>query len=212
VSITRTTPSYVTPLVAAVHSSCQALTPTSWLARCSAERNTFRTPLLSPATGSFVPGTVPGLASAPRICLDLPLRLALPPGMVAHPGPCGLADTTTHWTQSSAHLLRRRWDTCMRLPVTPARSSCSGRYTCPGNTLTLLLALICRNAVSATRRCTGMTKVKCLRLSFAGATYAITSVAALPSPLLCRRVLTSERPCLSWHFGRTCTSMCPCRS
>jgi hypothetical protein len=29
------------PLVAAVHSSCQALTPTSWLAQCSAERNTF---------------------------------------------------------------------------------------------------------------------------------------------------------------------------
>jgi hypothetical protein len=29
------------PLVAAVHYSCQALTPTSWLAQCSAERNTF---------------------------------------------------------------------------------------------------------------------------------------------------------------------------
>jgi hypothetical protein len=29
------------PLVAAVYSSCQALTPSSWLAQCSAERNTF---------------------------------------------------------------------------------------------------------------------------------------------------------------------------
>jgi hypothetical protein len=29
------------PLVAAVHSTCQALHPASWLAQCSAERNTF---------------------------------------------------------------------------------------------------------------------------------------------------------------------------
>jgi Reverse transcriptase (RNA-dependent DNA polymerase) len=54
------------PLVAAVHSSCQSLTPTSWLAQCSAERNTFRAPLLSQATGFFAPGSVIGLASALR--------------------------------------------------------------------------------------------------------------------------------------------------
>jgi hypothetical protein len=37
---------------------------------------------------------------------------------------------------------------------------------------------------SVTRRCTGVKKVKCLRLSYAG---AITSANALPSLLLCRR-------------------------
>jgi hypothetical protein len=40
---------------------------------------------------------------------------------------------------------------------------------------------------SVTRRCTGVTKVKCLRLSYAGATSANTSANALPSLLLCRR-------------------------
>jgi hypothetical protein len=64
---------------------------------------------------------------------------------------------------------------------------------------------------SVTRRCTGVTKVKCLRLSYAGATSAIASADALSSLLLCRRVTTSDRPCLRWRFEWTCNLMCPCR-
>jgi hypothetical protein len=59
------------PLVAAVHCTCQALHPTSWLAQCSAERNAFADVPAQPSTASFAPGFVPGLASGLRTCLGL---------------------------------------------------------------------------------------------------------------------------------------------
>jgi hypothetical protein len=71
----------------------------------------------------------------------------------------------------------------------------------PGNTPTLLLALICSVAIYGI---TEVTKDKYLRLSCVGATSATTSATALQSLLLCMCNITSERPCLTWQFNCTC--------
>jgi hypothetical protein len=83
-----------------------------------------------------------------------------------------------------------RWATSMRHPGTPPLSLCSGHCTCPSSTLTLLLSLNSRVAVSVTTGCVGKMKDKRLRLSFAGATSSIPSATVLPSLLVYRRALT----------------------
>jgi hypothetical protein len=140
-----------------------------------------RTSLLSPATRSSAPRSVPVLAS---VAADLsrstiavvttrcgrPAR-SRPIGRHLHP----LASTCT--CCKTVGLPACAVPSCRPSPYAP----------CLGNSLTLRLALICRIAVSAKRCCTGMTKVKCLSLNFAGAKSAIVSAAALPSMLLlCR--------------------------
>jgi hypothetical protein len=64
--------------------------------------------------------------------------------------------------------------------------------------------------ISITKRCSGMMMDNHVTLSVAGTTSA-TSASALPSVLLCRPAVNLERPCLNWHFNRTCNLMCPSR-
>jgi hypothetical protein len=93
--------------VVAIHSSCQALSPTSWFAQCRAERNTFADFIpAQPTTGSSAPRSVLGLASGLQICLGLCERLLSPLGVVAPPGPSGLAGIITHSMRFYAHLLQ----------------------------------------------------------------------------------------------------------
>jgi hypothetical protein len=94
------------PLVAAFHSTCQALHPPLGSPSALLSATPVRTSLLSPATGSSAPRSMPRLASGLRICLDLQYRLFSPLGMVAPPGPGALAGIITYWMRLCTHLQR----------------------------------------------------------------------------------------------------------
>jgi hypothetical protein len=94
------------PLVAAVHSTCQALSPTSWLSQRTAERNPF----------AHIPAQPSDRVLRSRIRAGVGQRAADLSGSTVAPvvtARCGrssrsrrVAGIITHWKRSYTHLLR----------------------------------------------------------------------------------------------------------
>jgi ABC-type nickel/cobalt efflux system permease component RcnA len=170
-------------LMTAVHSTYKALSPTSWIAQCTAEHSTFED----------IPAQPSNRILRSRVCPRVGQQAADLSGSTMAPVVTTRRGHTSqsrrvgrHYHQMDA-LLRAPTATVMGYFQAPSWHAVPilmlGHCTCPGSMLTLLLVLICRIVVPVARRCIKMMKGKCLRLTFAGATSA--SMSKQPCHLCC---------------------------